>query len=138
TPCCGYAFGVERVIELLRERAREEAAARTDVYLVHQGGATAQAGFLLAERLRDAGLDVTYNAGASSLKSQMKRADASGAAFAVILGETELAQGAASVKALRAPHDEAPFARQSTVPQAELGQALVAAMLYQNENQTTQ
>jgi histidyl-tRNA synthetase len=133
TPSCGYAIGVERVIELLRERAGGQEVARTDVYVVHQGGETAEAAFLLAERLRDEGLDVTYNAGASSLKSQMKRADASGAAFAVIVGETELAQRAASVKALRPRHEEAPFARQSTVPQAELGQALVAAMLYQNE-----
>ena len=134
TPSCGYAIGVERVIELLRERAGGAMVARTDVYVAHQGGATAEAAFMLAERLRDEGLDVTYNAGSSSLKSQMKRADASGAAFAVIVGETELAQRAAAVKALRPRDEEAPFARQSTVPQAELGQALVAAMLYQNES----
>jgi histidyl-tRNA synthetase len=133
TPGCGYAIGVERVIELLRERASAETVARTDVYVVHQGGATATAAFLLAERLRDSGLDVTYNAGAPSLKSQMKRADASGAAFAVIVGQDEIAQGAAAVKALRPRHEEAPFARQSTVPQAEIGQALVAALLYQSE-----
>jgi histidyl-tRNA synthetase len=134
TPSCGYAFGIERVIELLRERGGVETVARTDVYVVHQGGTTARSAFMLAERLRDGGLNVTYNAGASSLKSQMKRADASGAAFAVIVGETELAQGAAAVKALHPAHEEAPFARQSTVPQAELSQALVAAMLYQNES----
>ena len=134
TPSCGYAMGIERVIELIRERASVEAVARTDVYVVHQGGATAQAAFLLAERLRDDGLDVMYNAGAPSLKSQMKRADASGAAFAVIVGEDEVAQGAAAIKALRPRHDEAPFARQSSVPQGEVGQALVAAMLYQNES----
>jgi histidyl-tRNA synthetase len=134
TPSCGFAMGVERVIELLRERAGSDKVARTDVYVVHQGGATAQAAFVLAERLRDDGLDVTYHAGVSSLKSQMKRADASGAAFAVIVGETELAQGAAAVKALHPAHDEAPFARQSTVPQARLGQALVAACLYRSDN----
>jgi histidyl-tRNA synthetase len=134
TPSCGYAIGIERVVELLRERAGSEAVARTDVYVVHQGGATQQAAFVLAERLRDEGLDVTYNAGAPSLKSQMKRADASGAAFAVIVGESEVAQRAASIKALRPRTDDAPFARQSTVPLAEVGQALVAAMLYQNEN----
>jgi histidyl-tRNA synthetase len=133
TPCCGYAIGVERVIEMLRDRIGAEIEARADVYVLHQGGATAPAAFLLAERLRDAGLDVTYHAGSASLKSQMKKADASGAAFAVIVGENEHAQGAAAVKALRPRHAEAPFARQSTVPQAELGQALVAAMLYKNE-----
>ena len=137
TPSCGYAMGVERVIECLRERGSVDVVAQTDVYVVHQGDATARAAFKLAERLRDAGLDVIYNAGASSLKSQMKRADASGAEFAVIIGEAELAQGAAAVKALHPANDEAPFARQSTVPQAQLGQALVAAMLYQNENRRT-
>ena len=135
TPSCGYAMGIERVIDLLGEGARKQAVAGTDVYLVHQGGATADAAFLLGERLRDDGLDVTYNAGSASLKSQMKRADASGAAFAVIVGETELAQGAAAVKALRPQREDAPFARQSTVPHAELGKALVAALLYQNENE---
>jgi histidyl-tRNA synthetase len=137
TPSCGYAIGVERVIDLVRERGSADVVARTDVYVVHQGDATARAAFKLAERLRDDGLDVTYNAGASSLKSQMKRADASGAAFAVIVGEAELAQDAAAVKALRSTNEDAPFARQSTVPQAELGQALVAAMLYQTENRST-
>ncbi|HUL65969.1 MAG TPA: histidine--tRNA ligase [Burkholderiaceae bacterium] len=137
TPSCGFAFGIERVLELLRERAKVDTVGRTDVYVVHQGGATAPAAFLLAERLRDSGLDVTYNAGATSLKSQMKRADASGAAFAVIVGEEEVAQGAAAIKALRPRHEEAPFARQSTVPQAEVGQALVAAMLYRNQNDSS-
>jgi histidyl-tRNA synthetase len=56
-----------------------------------------------AEQLRDAGLDVIFHAGEASLKSQMKRADASGAEFAVIIGETELASDAASVKNLRVP-----------------------------------
>jgi len=135
TPSCGYAFGVERVLDLVRERGGGEMIARTDVYVVHQGGATATAAFLLAERLRDKGLDVTYNAGATSLKSQMKRADASGAAFAVIVGVDEVAQGAAAIKALRPRSEEAPFARQSMVPQAEVGQALVAAMLYQSQSE---
>ena len=58
--------------------------------------------FVLAERLRDAGLDVVLHrtAGGGSFKSQMKRADASGAAFAVIIGEDEAAAGGSSVKPL--------------------------------------
>lgn len=134
SPSCGYAIGVERVIELVRERAAAEVASITDVYVVHQGGATARTAFLLAETLRVAGLDVTYHAGSASLKSQMKKADASGAAFAVIVGEAELAQGAATVKALRAPRGDAPFAQQSIVPQGEIGRALIAALLYHNES----
>ena len=50
--------------------------------------------------MRDAGLDVIFHAGEASLKSQMKRADASGAEFAVIIGEAELASDSASVKNL--------------------------------------
>ncbi len=133
TPSCGYAMGVERVIELLRAREQTETAAQADVYMVHQGGATAQAAFVLSEKLRDGGLDVIYHAGASSMKSQMKRADASGAAFAVIVGEAELAEGAAAVKSLHPATDDAPFARQSTVPQAQLAQAVVAACLYRTD-----
>jgi hypothetical protein len=55
----------------------------------------------------------------------------------VIVGEDEIAQGAAAIKALRPRNEEAPFARQSTVPQAEVGQALVAAMLYQSQGEST-
>jgi histidyl-tRNA synthetase len=132
SPSCGYAIGVERVIELLREAGTADVVAPADVYVVHQGETSARAAFLLAERLRDAGLDTTFHAGAASLKSQMRKADASGAAFVVILGEAELAQGAAAVKALRPPGPDAPFAQQSTVPHAELAQALVAALLYRN------
>jgi histidyl-tRNA synthetase len=133
TPSCGYAMGIERVVELLRAREEGKAPARSDVYMVHQGGATAQAAFVLAEQLRDGGLDVIYHAGASSMKSQMKRADGSGAAFAVIVGEAELAEGSAAVKALHPADADAPFARQSTVPQSQLAQALVAACLYRTD-----
>ncbi len=128
TPACGYAIGIERVIELLRGSAVARVAPTTDVYVLHQGGATARAAFLLAERLRDAGLDVICHAGEASLKSQMKRADASGAEFAVIVGEAELAAGTAAVKALRARDGAAPFAEQKAVALDRLGDALVEAL----------
>jgi histidyl-tRNA synthetase len=101
SPSCGFAIGVERVIELLKEAGTVDTAAAVDVYVAHQGGATAAQAFIVAERLRDAGLDVVYHAGEGSLKSQMKKADASGAEFAVIVGESELAQRSAALKALR-------------------------------------
>ena len=65
--------------EVLGVMPRAFTSAATDVYVVHQGGATAARAFLTAERLRDAGLDVICHAGEASIKSQMKRADASGA-----------------------------------------------------------
>jgi len=103
TPAIGFAIGVERVIECLTQSGHVDTSAQTDVYVVHQGGATAKRAFLTAEQLRDAGLDVIFHAGEASLKSQMKRADASGAEFAVIIGEAEMASDSASVKNLRSP-----------------------------------
>lgn len=106
TPACGFAMGVERLIELMRAAGGLPLANQCDVYLVHQGEAAQLQAFVLAERLRDAGLDVVLHCaaagGAGSFKSQMKRADASGAAYAIIIGEDEVAAGTASVKALRA------------------------------------
>ncbi|MGZ3183460.1 MAG: histidine--tRNA ligase [Telluria sp.] len=117
TPGVGFAMGAERLIELMKLAGEPLAPAQCDVYMVHQGeGAQVQA-FILAERLRDAGLDVVLHcataAGAGSFKSQMKKADASGANFAVILGEDEVANKTAAVKALRGAEGEQ---QQATVP----------------------
>ncbi len=105
TPAVGFAMGVERLLELMKATSESFSRSQCDVYLVHQGEAAQMQAFVLAERIRDAGLDVVLHcaaaAGAGSFKSQMKRADASGAAFAVILGDDEIANGAATVKHLR-------------------------------------
>jgi histidyl-tRNA synthetase len=105
TPACGFAMGVERLLELMKASGEQFVPNQCDVYLVHQGAPAQLQAFVLAERLRDAGLDVVLHCAsansAGSLKSQMKRADASGAAYAVIIGEDEIAQGTAAVKALR-------------------------------------
>ena len=106
TPACGFAMGIERLLELMKESGEVHAPALCDVYLVHQGVAAQEKSFVLAERLRDAGLDVVLHCatatGVGSFKSQMKKADASGAAYAIILGDDEIAQDKASVKSLRA------------------------------------
>jgi histidyl-tRNA synthetase len=105
TPACGFAIGVERLLELMKASGEQFTPNQCDVYLVHQGEEAQLQAFVLGERLRDAGLDVLLHcataAGAGSFKSQMKRADASGAAFAVIIGEDEVASHTASVKTLR-------------------------------------
>jgi len=134
SPSCGFAMGMERVVELLQEANAVGPVAAADVYVAHQGGATAAQAFVLAERLRDAGLDALYHAGEGSLKSQMKRADASGAEYAVIVGETELAQGAVAVKALRATAPGAPGGGQRIVPLDRVADELVDA-LTRNEQQ---
>jgi histidyl-tRNA synthetase len=126
TPACGFSIGVERVLALLQDSVGDDAAC--DVYVLHQGGPTYDAALRTAESLRDVGLDVILHAGEASLKSQMKRADASGAMFAVILGAEELAEGTATVKALRADGEQAPFARQQRVAGDQLAGRLVDAL----------
>jgi histidyl-tRNA synthetase len=128
TPGIGFGMGIERVIELLKETGAVDTAPGCDAYVLHQGGDTQRQAFLLAEQLRDAGLDVVLHAGEASMKSQMKKADASGAEYAVIVGAAELAEGTAAVKALRAGEAERAFAQQTAVPVAQLADALIEAM----------
>lgn len=110
TPAVGFAMGIERLIELMKSAGETAAPAQCDVYLVHQGEAAQMQAFILGERIRDAGLDVVLHcataAGAGSFKSQMKKADGSGASFAIIIGEDEVANNTASVKALRGAEGE--------------------------------
>jgi histidyl-tRNA synthetase len=131
TAACGWAMGVERILELLKEEDLVPQPEGTDVYVVHQGEAAAEQAFIIAERLRDTGFDVILHCspdGApASFKSQMKKADSSGAAFAVILGEDELAQGTAGVKPLRAVTGQK--SEQATVPVEDLTEFLINAMV---------
>ena len=106
TPACGWAMGIERVIELMKEQGLGgDEPAVCDVYMVHAGGQTLEPSFVLAEQLRSAGVDVLVHASPDGLvpsfKSQMKKADASGALYAVIIGEDELVQKQAQIKDLR-------------------------------------
>ncbi len=100
---CGFAFGVERVMMLLDENPPEQVEA-SDVYVVYADGLERHA-FTVAEKLRDRDLSVALHGTAdgktASFKSQMKKADASGARFAIILGADEVAAGVVSVKNLR-------------------------------------
>lgn len=104
-PACGFAIGVERILELIREQNPPGADSSCDVYVVHQGSAARMVAFRTAEGLRTMGLDVILHCSPAgqeaSFKSQMKKADASGAAFAVILGDDEVIAGEATLKALR-------------------------------------
>jgi histidyl-tRNA synthetase len=119
-PGIGWALGVERIVELLRLQGRAGDDAYADVYVVLGGAAAEAAGLAVAERVRDAlpGLRVEMNCGGGSFKSQLKRADRSGARYAVILGDDEVARGVATVKALREE------AGQAEVALENLGQEL--------------
>ncbi|MGB4674390.1 MAG: histidine--tRNA ligase [Azovibrio sp.] len=101
TPACGFAMGVERLIALIRESGGEPAPRGTDVYVVHQGEAATRLAFRVAEGLRDNAVEVILHCGGGSFKSQMKKADASGALFAVIIGDDEAKTGEVQLKALR-------------------------------------
>jgi histidyl-tRNA synthetase len=118
-PAVGFAIGMERLLDLWGQYQPEVAAPECEVYIVHQGDEAQRRAALLAESLRDVGLAVIVHAGAASFKSQFKRADASAAAIAVILGGDELAAGVASVKMLRAV-DQTPETAQLSVPLDEL------------------
>ena len=98
-PACGWAMGVERILALLDPGVLP--ASVPDIYLVNQGEAASRLAFRVAESLRDHGFSVVHHCGGGSFKSQMKKADASGAAVAVILGDEEALAGEASVKTLR-------------------------------------
>jgi histidyl-tRNA synthetase len=132
TPACGFAIGVERVIELLREAGTVDTSPHVDAYVLHQGGATATAAFMVAEQLRAAGLDVLLHAGEASLKAQMKKADASGAEYAVIIGESELVSQSAAIKPLRTGPESA-GGGQRIVPVAVLADTLVNALTRDDE-----
>ena len=105
TPACGFAMGVERLLALLRDSGGEPALEGIDVYLVHQGEAASRLAPRVAEGLRDQGIDVLFHCGGGSFKSQMKKADTSGAAFAVIIGDDEASAGEVTLKPLRATGD---------------------------------
>jgi histidyl-tRNA synthetase len=112
TPAIGWALGEERIVELLRVQAVESGDTAPDVYLVIAGALAEAQGLQLAERLRDAvpGVRIEANCGGGSFKSQLKRADKSGAAFAVILGDAETERRVAGLKSLRAEASQAEFA----------------------------
>jgi histidyl-tRNA synthetase len=104
TPAIGWALGVERVVALMQAAGKAIADSAPAVYLVMAGERAELAGLALAERLRDAlpGMGVLANMEGGSFKAQMKRADKSGARFALIVGDDEAARGVAAVKSLRA------------------------------------
>ncbi len=101
----GFAMGIERLILLLEtlDKVPESIARQVDVYLCAFGEAAELAGLALSERLRDAlpSLRLVVNAGAGSFKSQFKKADKSGALYALILGDDEMAAQTVGVKPLR-------------------------------------
>jgi len=120
TPATGFGMGIERVILALQ--AGEDTTGVPDVYVIHAGAAATPLANRAAELLRDCGRAVVVHAGGGSFKSQMKKADASRARYALIVGDDEAAAGEVSLKPLR----EA--GAQERVPLAQLGERLAASL----------
>ncbi len=99
TAACGFAIGLERVLLLMQEYG-VTASNSPDIYLVNAGEVAEKQAFSTAETLRNQGLTVVLHVGGGSFKSQMKKADRSGACYAAILGDDEAASGEVSLKPL--------------------------------------
>ncbi len=112
----GFAMGMERILALLETREDLDTIQSIDAYMILVGAAAEKSGLLLAEKLRDSlpNLRLQMNCGAGSFKSQFKKADKSGADYALILGDDEVANNEISIKFLRTN------AEQRTVTLAEL------------------
>lgn len=104
-PAVGWALGVERVLELVKEQGVAVPQPAPDAYAIVPEAAAMPVALRTLQALRQAGASVQMHAataeGLGSMKSQFKKADASGARFALVFGADELAQGMVAVKALR-------------------------------------
>lgn len=110
-PAVGWALGVERVLELLKEQGDIVATPAPDVYAVISESSALPAASVALQSLRGEGVNIQMHASVTagdmgSMKSQFKKADSSGARYALIFGAEELAQGCVAVKPLRAGKSE--------------------------------
>ena len=104
-PAVGWGLGIERLLELVKEQSEPMAALAPDVYAIIPDLGSLPLALQIIERLRAAGVAVQMHAGSGegmgSMKSQFKKADGSGAAFGLIFGADEMANGQVTVKSLR-------------------------------------
>jgi histidyl-tRNA synthetase len=124
TPAVGFAMGVERVVELLRQAGTLPAPAAPHVYVIASGERATRTALALVERLRDQLPQVAFemNQGGGNFKAQFRRADRSGARLALLLGDDELERGVVALKSLRQE------GTQAEVPLADLTLRLPAAL----------
>lgn len=121
-PAAGFAMGNERLIALLSEGGPGSAREVPHAYVVFQGEGTPEYAFALAEELRSARFRIVLHAGGGGFKSQMKKADSSGALFALIVGEDELRANEVAFKFLRKDAEQLRVRRDRL--QQTLGEAL--------------
>ncbi|MET0506750.1 MAG: histidine--tRNA ligase [Burkholderiaceae bacterium] len=128
-PACGFAIGVERLLDLLEQSGHEVADEHPDVYLIWSGTTTSSVVLKVAEQLRAAGIDVVMNAGGGSFKAQFRRADASGASHALIIGDDEVARSEVGLKPLRGGPVPASAGGQQAIPFDAVVERVQAALL---------
>ncbi len=103
TPAVGFAMGLERIVALLEEQGAAGGMGDPHLYFVHAGEGAQRHALLLSERLRDElpWLRLLMHCGGGGLKAQFKKADRSGAPYAIVVGEAELERGVVALKPLR-------------------------------------
>ena len=106
-PACGFAMGIERLLALMQECGKKITQPVPDIYIVHQGEQVMDYAWKCAESLRDEGFNVVLHCGGGSFKSQMKKADATGAYYAMIIGQDEVSAQEVTIKPLREPVEQA-------------------------------
>lgn len=122
TPSIGFAMGIERLLLLVQEFGNLKPNHTPQIYAVHQGEGADLQSMKYAQQLRAAGFSVLQHSGSQSLKTQMKRADASGARWAIIVAQDELANHTVTIKDLRGIH------QQQTIAEDELINLLTQRM----------
>jgi histidyl-tRNA synthetase len=113
----GFAMGIERLLALMETSGNVPLTRSVDVYMIRVGEKAEREGLRFAEIIRNEvpGLKLQVNCGGGSFKSQFKKADKSGAEYAVILGDDEVSRGEVSVKSLRSEQEQLTLSRQQTI-----------------------
>jgi histidyl-tRNA synthetase len=117
TPAVGFALGLERLVTILEELGRGEGLGAADLFVILAGETAESAGQQIAEDLRNRlpGLKIQVNCGGGSFKAQFKRADRSGAAYALIIGDAELERAEFGLKPLRGDGEQRSIRRDALI-----------------------
>ena len=113
----GFAMGMERLLALLETADNVPVARSVDVYMIRVGEIAEREGLRFAETIRNVapGLKLQVNCGGGSFKSQFKKADKSGAEYALILGDDEVSRGEVSIKSLRDGQEQQTLSQAQTI-----------------------
>jgi histidyl-tRNA synthetase len=113
----GFAMGIERLLALIEVSEHVPSTRAVDVFMIRVGDAAEREGLRFAEAIRDqvSGLKLQINCGGGSFKSQFKKADKSGADYALILGDDEVSRGELSLKSLRNDQGQQTLSQQQVI-----------------------